>query len=522
MTTLDDRAPDDPANPYVGIFDGFLDDGAEPAQPSGPDERTFDRHRVTAVLVSHDGARWLPYALTALRRAARAPQRLIAVDTGSHRRPSSSLLQDELGRRRASSASPGTPASALPCAHAVDALRGAPGPARRRRRTTGPSSSGCGCCTTTAPPSPRRCAGCSPSSTPARRSASPGPKVRGWHDSSRLLEVGVSISGGGRRETGLDRGELDQGQHDGRRDVLAVGTAGMLVRRDVLGPARRLRRRRCPLFRDDVDFGWRANLAGHRVVVVPEAVVHHVEAAGHGRRRPLAPGMRQRAPRRPALGDPRAAGRLPWPGRAALALGAPAGRHRAAHARPAARQGTDRGLGRADRRPAGAVRTAGPRQGPTGPPPGPAGAGPAGPAPPAHLDGRGPARGRRGRRAAVGPGRPVRDHRQRTGVRADQRRLRGPRRRAQPGAHRAVPTRRAGGPRTGPAGTRHLPRPAVRRRPAAGRRAAAGPGRRHRPVARVRGRLARRRGGQCDRCAGVPRPDGAAVEPAARQGVAGR
>ena len=128
-----------------------------------------------------------------------------------------------------------------------------------------------------------------------------GPKVRGWHDSSRLLEVGVTIGGGGRRETGLDRGELDQGQHDGRRDVLAVGSAGMLVRRDVwdeLGgfdPA-------LPLFRDDVDLGWRANLAGHRVVVVPDAVVHHVEAAGHGRRT-LAPalGSVHRADRRSAV-----------------------------------------------------------------------------------------------------------------------------------------------------------------------------------------------------------------------------
>ncbi len=111
-----------------------------------------------------------------------------------------------------------------------------------------------------------------------------GPKVRGWSDSSSLVEVGVTIGGGGRRETGLERGELDQGQHDGRADVLAVGTAGMLVRRDVweaLGGFDP----RLPLFRDDVDLGWRANLAGHRVVIVPEAIVHHIEAAAHGRRK---------------------------------------------------------------------------------------------------------------------------------------------------------------------------------------------------------------------------------------------
>ena len=33
--------------------------------------------------------------------------------------------------------------------------------------------------------------------------------------------------------TGVEFREVDQGQHDGRSDVLAVGTAGMLVRREV-------------------------------------------------------------------------------------------------------------------------------------------------------------------------------------------------------------------------------------------------------------------------------------------------
>ena len=37
-----------------------------------------------------------------------------------------------------------------------------------------------------------------------------------------------------------------------------------------------------PLFGNDVDFGWRAARAGHRTVVVPDAVVFHVEAAHRG------------------------------------------------------------------------------------------------------------------------------------------------------------------------------------------------------------------------------------------------
>ena len=86
--------------------------------------------------------------------------------------------------------------------------------------------------------------------------------------------------------------------------MLAVGTAGLLVRRDVwdrlggLDPA-------LPLFRDDIDFGWRAQLAGHRVVVVPTARVADAQASAArpaaGRRR-----ARRAAPGRP---DPRPAGR---------------------------------------------------------------------------------------------------------------------------------------------------------------------------------------------------------------------
>ncbi len=136
-----------------------------------------------------------------------------------------------------------------------------------------------------------------------------GPKLRGWSNRRTLLEVGVTIARSGRRETGLERREQDQGQHDGVHDVLAVSTAGMLVRRDVwhalggLDPV-------LSLYRDDVDFGWRVNSAGHRVVCVTDAVVHHAEAASHGRRKlgafaerlpALRPAARQlRAPREPA------------------------------------------------------------------------------------------------------------------------------------------------------------------------------------------------------------------------------
>ena len=126
-----------------------------------------------------------------------------------------------------------------------------------------------------------------------------GPKVLDGQDRRTLREVGVSIDRAGRRVTGIDPGEIDQGQHDHNRDVLAVGSAGMLVRRDVWdqldGFDASLR-----LFRDDLDFCWRVQGAGHRVQVVTDAVLYHRELS-HRRRRPIEGGIARLLDRRNAL-----------------------------------------------------------------------------------------------------------------------------------------------------------------------------------------------------------------------------
>lgn len=105
-----------------------------------------------------------------------------------------------------------------------------------------------------------------------------------WSHPDRLLSVGVSYTPDIQRYTGIEDGEVDQGQHDDREDIDAVGTAGMLVSREVyqslggpdpaLGP-----------FGDGRDLSRRARLAGHRVVVVPGAVVRHARAGYLGLRR---------------------------------------------------------------------------------------------------------------------------------------------------------------------------------------------------------------------------------------------
>ena len=68
-----------------------------------------------------------------------------------------------------------------------------------------------------------------------------GPKVLDGQDRRMLREVGVSIDRAGRRVTGIEPGEIDQGQHDHNRAVLAVGSAGHARPARRVGSARRVR-----------------------------------------------------------------------------------------------------------------------------------------------------------------------------------------------------------------------------------------------------------------------------------------
>ncbi len=102
-----------------------------------------------------------------------------------------------------------------------------------------------------------------------------------WENPNLLLDVGFTTTRFGARVTGVEPREVDQGQHDERCDVLAVSTAGMLIRRELWqelgGPDPGLAQAR-----DDLDLCRRARLAGHRVIVVPEAVVAHARASSRG------------------------------------------------------------------------------------------------------------------------------------------------------------------------------------------------------------------------------------------------
>ena len=110
-----------------------------------------------------------------------------------------------------------------------------------------------------------------------------GPKLLGWHDRTHLLEIGVSIAANGNRWTGLEPAEYDQGQRDGVHEVLAVSTAGALIRRDVFEQLGGFDPN-LDLFRDDVDFGWRLYSAGYSAIAVSSAVAFHAEASANERR----------------------------------------------------------------------------------------------------------------------------------------------------------------------------------------------------------------------------------------------
>ncbi|CAB4694576.1 unannotated protein [freshwater metagenome] len=218
---------------------------------------------VAAILVSHDGARWLPAVIEGLQTQTRPLDQVVVVDTTS-RDESPALLEAAFGPVRTAPGSTGYPVAVRLGLEQVD-----------------PRASWIWLLHDDANPDPGALEALLAAAADHPEASILGPKLREWPSLRRLLELGVTISGTGRRETGLERGEYDQGQHDDVRRVLAVNTAGMLVRRDVLEQLGGFDEQ-LPVFGNDLDFGWRAAAAGHQTLIVPQAVVFHAEAAHRG------------------------------------------------------------------------------------------------------------------------------------------------------------------------------------------------------------------------------------------------
>lgn len=105
-----------------------------------------------------------------------------------------------------------------------------------------------------------------------------GPKVVDWEDPRVLREVGRSTDRFGHPSTPLQDGEFDHGQYDRVIEVLFVSSCAMLISRDVSQRIGELDDRLTSHY-EDLDFCWRARLAGYRVVMTPLARVRHAGEA---------------------------------------------------------------------------------------------------------------------------------------------------------------------------------------------------------------------------------------------------
>ena len=230
-------------------------------------QAAVDKHRVTAVLVSHNGAVWLPEVVAALTSQTRPIDVITAVDTGS---------QDSSTKLLKSARIPFISADVETGFGAAVSLAVNRLPKSIDHEWIWLIHDDCA-------PAPTALAELLAAIDDRPQVVMVGPKLLGWHDRTHLLEAGVSIAGNGARWTGLEPLEYDQGQHDGNHDVLAVSTAGALIRRDVFEELGGLDPN-LTLFRDDVDFGWRARAAGHSVMVATGAVAFHAQASANERR----------------------------------------------------------------------------------------------------------------------------------------------------------------------------------------------------------------------------------------------
>jgi GT2 family glycosyltransferase len=219
--------------------------------------------RVTAVLVSSNGAEHLPRTLEALTAQTHAPDALVVVDCASTD-ASSSLLAAAQPTRFISASSRLSFGTAVTHAMGV-----APPPTSENEwlwllaHDTAPEPDALAALLAAVEVNPSV--------------AVAGLKQTEWADPAYISEFGETITRFG-ASVPLVETELDQAQHDRMSDVLAIGAAGMLVRHTVwnqlqgFDPA-------LPTADNALDFCIRVRLAGHRVMAVPAA---HAATDGDG------------------------------------------------------------------------------------------------------------------------------------------------------------------------------------------------------------------------------------------------
>ena len=284
----------------------FVDDFFADASTGEPRLRL--QHRVDVVMVTHDAARWLPRTLAALRGSTVAPHGVHVLDTGSID-ATGEILENAGSTITSVAVAPRDQAYCVSLAQLIGGLpdvrtramathplrraedgeseptvdpRGDEAPDRRRPfDAADPDVAWIWIMHDDAAPAATALAELLADAEAHPDAGILGGKSVGWSDSSRLQDLGLTMSGSGHRDARVERGERDQGQYVRSEEVLAVGSAGMLIRRDVwqtLGGMREI----FSFYRDDIDLCWRAWEHGYRVRVVPGAEIAHREAATHG------------------------------------------------------------------------------------------------------------------------------------------------------------------------------------------------------------------------------------------------
>lgn len=229
---------------------------------------TAARPAVLVVLVAHDGVDWLPEVLDGLLGQTCPSFDVVAVDNASTD-GSRELLVDRLGEQRVLVADRDIGFGAA-FAMALDAAGAEPSKyvlALHDDAVLAPDAIEILLAAAQADP----------------HLGAVGVKLVEHEDPERLQSVGWTIDVTGRANSGVDPGELDQGQRDHDRAVLYVSSAAMLLRRSAFLQVGGFDRR-YHVFRDDLDLCWRLHLAGYDVEVAPSAVARHVAGASTYRR----------------------------------------------------------------------------------------------------------------------------------------------------------------------------------------------------------------------------------------------
>jgi GT2 family glycosyltransferase len=231
-------------------------------------QETHDAPSVLAVLVARNGAPWIRSALSSLARQTHPRLGVLAVDNASSD-GTGNALERVLGRRRVLR---------------LDRDLGFTGAVRRALEVPAAAEADFVLLmhddVVLAPEAVERMVAA------ARRLEGVGvvgPKVLDWGRPRMLREVGFSADRFGYPHSPVEEGELDQGQYDAPREVLFVSSAAMLVSRSAWSRAGLPDERLTPAD-GDLELGWRMRLSGFRVMVAPEAVIHHRAATGEGER----------------------------------------------------------------------------------------------------------------------------------------------------------------------------------------------------------------------------------------------